>query len=54
MSLPAETDMEDTKPSVVMVDNGDQAQFRFAEFSKVNTFFSVSFFVLWVTGFLFM
>ncbi|XP_058744187.1 retinoblastoma-related protein 1-like [Vicia villosa] len=34
MSNPAETDMEDTKSSVTVVDNGDQALFRFAEFSK--------------------
>ena len=36
MSPSAETEMEDTKPSVV--ENGDQALSRFSEFSKVNTF----------------
>jgi hypothetical protein len=44
MSPPAELEMEDTKPFVAVVDNGDQAESRFAEFSKVNNFFSFSFF----------
>lgn len=34
MSPPAELEMEDTKPFVAVVDNGDQAKSRFAEFSK--------------------
>jgi hypothetical protein len=56
MSPPAELEMEDTKPFVAVVDNGDQAKSRFAEFSKVNNLFSFSFFffVFWVTEFFFM
>jgi hypothetical protein len=46
MSPPAELEMEDTKPFVAVVDNGDQAKSRFAEFSKVNNLFSFSFFFL--------